>query len=62
MHCLNLQTIKSLLEETLDAIPDAVLDSPITEAPIGFLDVFSAAKKVLPPPYSATEEELFSYA
>ncbi|KAG6406275.1 hypothetical protein SASPL_133875 [Salvia splendens] len=55
-------TIKSLLEETLDAIPDAVLDSPITEAPIGFPDVFSTAKKVLPPPYSVTEEEVFSYA
>lgn len=53
-----MQTIKLLLEETLDAIPDWVLDSPITEAPISFPDVFAAAKTVLPPPYSVREEEL----
>ncbi|XP_070011989.1 uncharacterized protein [Nicotiana sylvestris] len=54
-HCT---TIKSLFEETLVAIPDWVLDSPITEVPSGSTDKFSKAKSLLPPPYTVNEEEL----
>ncbi|KAL0397578.1 UNVERIFIED_CONTAM: tRNA-dihydrouridine(20/20a) synthase [Sesamum calycinum] len=55
LHCT---TIKSFFEETLVAIPDSVLDSPITAAPIGFTDVFADAKRLLPPPHTVREEEL----
>ncbi|KAL0379875.1 UNVERIFIED_CONTAM: tRNA-dihydrouridine(20/20a) synthase [Sesamum angustifolium] len=55
LHCT---TIKSFFEETLVAIPDSVLDSPITSAPIGFTDVFADAKRLLPPPHTVREEEL----
>ncbi|KAL0425627.1 UNVERIFIED_CONTAM: tRNA-dihydrouridine(20/20a) synthase [Sesamum radiatum] len=66
LHCtqslhvflVHLQTIKSFFEETLVAIPDSVLDSPITAAPIGFTDVFADAKRLLPPPHTVREEEL----
>lgn len=58
LYYLRLQTVKSFFEETLGAIPDSVLDSPITSVPIGFSDVFAAAKNVLPPPYTVREEEL----
>ncbi|CAK9140390.1 unnamed protein product [Ilex paraguariensis] len=51
-------TIKSFLEETLLAIPDSVLDSPITEASSGWVDTFANSKVLLPPPYTATEEEV----
>ncbi|KAL8500816.1 hypothetical protein ACS0TY_020411 [Phlomoides rotata] len=51
-------TVKSFFEETLVAIPDSVLDSPLTAAPIGFSDVFADAKTILPPPYAVREEEL----
>ncbi|GFP92097.1 tRNA-dihydrouridine synthase a [Phtheirospermum japonicum] len=44
--------------QTLAAIPDSVLDSPITQAPIGFPDVFADAKSLLPPPCMVREEEL----
>ncbi|XP_019258345.1 PREDICTED: uncharacterized protein LOC109236611 isoform X2 [Nicotiana attenuata] len=54
-HCT---TIKSLFEETLVAIPDWVLDSPITEVPSGSTDKFIKAKSLLPPPYTVSEEEL----
>ncbi|PIN14087.1 tRNA-dihydrouridine synthase [Handroanthus impetiginosus] len=55
---LNCKTIKSLFEETLVAIPDSVLDSPITAAPISFSDIFADAKNILPPPYTVQEKEL----
>lgn len=52
-----LQTVGSLLEESLRAIPDSVLDSPITETPgSGEEDVFANVHKALPPPYEAGEE------
>lgn len=51
-------TVKSFFEETLGAIPDSVLDAPISSVAIGFPDVFAAAKNVLPPPYTVREEEL----
>ncbi|KAL8062005.1 hypothetical protein ABFX02_02G119200 [Erythranthe guttata] len=57
-----LTTIKSFLEETLGSIPDSVLDAPISEAAIGFPDVFADAKRLLPPPYVAEREEELLYA
>ncbi|KAK4414467.1 tRNA-dihydrouridine(20/20a) synthase [Sesamum alatum] len=59
LHCT---TVKSFFEETLVAIPDSVLDSPITAAPIGFTDVFSDAKRLLPPPPNTVREEELLYA
>ncbi|KAK6162992.1 hypothetical protein DH2020_002833 [Rehmannia glutinosa] len=56
MEC-TLQTIKSFFEKTLGVIPDSVMDSPITQAPIVFSDVFADAKNLLPPPYTVREEE-----
>ncbi|EPS69828.1 hypothetical protein M569_04936 [Genlisea aurea] len=57
-------TIKSFFEETLVAIPDSVLDSPIVSAPIGFRNVFSDAKSrlPLPPPSTVRDEEAVLYA
>ncbi|EYU27045.1 hypothetical protein MIMGU_mgv11b014953mg [Erythranthe guttata] len=55
-------TITSFLEETLGSIPDSVLDAPISEAAIGFPDVFADAKRLLPPPYVAEREEELLYA
>ncbi|KAJ4711610.1 tRNA-dihydrouridine synthase [Melia azedarach] len=49
-------TIKSFLEETIVAIPDSVLDSPIIEAPLGRPDLFADVQELLPPPYEAKEE------
>ncbi|KAL7120533.1 hypothetical protein ACP275_02G128200 [Erythranthe tilingii] len=57
-----LTTIKSFLKETLGSIPDSVLDAPISEAAIGFPDVFADAKRLLPPPYVAEREEELLYA
>ncbi|KAL3832953.1 hypothetical protein ACJIZ3_007689 [Penstemon smallii] len=54
-HCT---TIKSFFEETLVAIPDSVLDSPISEAPVCFPEAFAKSKNLLPPPYIVREEEL----
>ncbi|XP_073142189.1 uncharacterized protein [Henckelia pumila] len=48
----NCTTIKSFLEETLVAIPDDVLDSPLTEAPLVFSEAFAKSKSLLPPPYT----------
>ncbi|CAI0393855.1 unnamed protein product [Linum tenue] len=52
------QTVKSFFEEALVAIPDRVLDSTITEAPIGREDLFANVEGILPPPYETREEEL----
>ncbi|CAA0808905.1 FMN-linked oxidoreductases superfamily protein [Striga hermonthica] len=61
---MSCKTIKAFFEETLVAIPDSVLDAPITQAPISFPDVFADAKRVLPSPYYRvkTEEEELLYA
>ncbi|KAF3524773.1 hypothetical protein F2Q69_00051387 [Brassica cretica] len=51
------KTVGSLLEESLKAIPDSVLDSPISESPeSGEDDVFADVHNVLPPPYKAVEQ------
>ncbi|XP_050210036.1 uncharacterized protein LOC126660521 isoform X2 [Mercurialis annua] len=54
----NCTTIKSFFEETLVAIPDAVLDSPMSEAPSGRQDLFANVRGLLPPPYETTEQEV----
>lgn len=55
-------TVKSFLEETVVAIPDSVLDSPIEEAPPGREDLFAGVHDLLPPPYKAREREvLYAY-
>lgn len=51
------RSVGSLLEESLRAIPDCVLDSPISGSPeSGDEDVFADVHNVLPPPYEAGEE------
>ncbi|CAK9167673.1 unnamed protein product [Ilex paraguariensis] len=54
----NSTTVKSFLEETLVAIPDSVLDSPVTDAPSGCTEMFANSKDLLPPPYPAREQEV----
>ncbi|GKU88624.1 hypothetical protein SLEP1_g2863 [Rubroshorea leprosula] len=50
-------TMKSFFEETLVAIPDSVLDSPVGEIPSGREDLFAGVHSLLPPPYDASEQE-----
>ncbi|XP_057456968.1 uncharacterized protein LOC130747925 isoform X2 [Lotus japonicus] len=52
-HCT---TIKSFFEETLVAIPDSVLDSPVVEPTPGRRDLFANMDSLLPPPYTTREE------
>lgn len=44
-----LQTVKSFLEETLDAIPDAVLDKPLTREQSVEERYFADVDSLLPP-------------
>ena len=55
---LLLQTMKSFFEETLVAIPDSVLDSPIAGVSSGREDIFANVQDLLPPPYDGREQEL----
>ncbi|TKY49606.1 tRNA-dihydrouridine(20/20a) synthase [Spatholobus suberectus] len=50
-------TIKSFFEETLVAIPDSVLDSPVAEPQFGRGDLFANIQSLLPPPYRTREED-----
>ncbi|RDX97119.1 hypothetical protein CR513_20137 [Mucuna pruriens] len=50
-------TIKSFLEETLVAIPDSVMDSPVAEPQCGRGDLFANIHSLLPPPYRTREED-----
>ncbi|WJX49650.1 hypothetical protein P8452_36056 [Trifolium repens] len=52
----NCTTIKSFFEETLEAIPDSVLDSPVSEPPHGRTDLFDNIDSLLPAPYERREE------
>ncbi|XP_024463862.2 uncharacterized protein LOC7482287 isoform X1 [Populus trichocarpa] len=54
----NIKTVKSFFEETLAAIPDAVLDSPVAELPSGRIDLFANVRGLLPPPYETRTEEV----
>lgn len=47
-----MQTVKSFLEETLDAIPDSVLDKPITREPSSEEGYFADVDSRLPPRYT----------
>ncbi|CAK7330875.1 unnamed protein product [Dovyalis caffra] len=58
----NITTVKSFFEETLVAIPDAVLDAPVAELPSGRKDLFADLQGLLPPPYETREEEVVAYA
>ncbi|KAJ0792695.1 putative tRNA-dihydrouridine(20/20a) synthase [Helianthus annuus] len=54
-HC---KTFKSLMEETMSAIPDSVLDSPVADAySTTCIDKFADSKNLLPSPYTVEEEE-----
>ncbi|MFS7905893.1 putative tRNA-dihydrouridine synthase, aldolase-type TIM barrel, DUS-like, FMN-binding protein [Helianthus anomalus] len=54
-HC---KTFKSLMEETMSAIPDSVLDSPVADAySTTCIDKFADSKNLLPSPYTVKEEE-----
>ena len=50
---LLLQTVKSFLEETLDAIPDSVLDKPVTWEQSIEERYFADVDSLLPPRYTA---------
>ncbi|KAK7263881.1 hypothetical protein RJT34_31480 [Clitoria ternatea] len=54
----NCMTMESFFEETLVAIPDSVLDSPVAEPPPGRGDLFDNIHKLLPPPYRTIEEAI----
>ncbi|XP_061353379.1 uncharacterized protein LOC133298146 isoform X2 [Gastrolobium bilobum] len=52
----NCTTMESFFEETLVAIPDSVLDSPVAEPPPGRGHLFADIDNLLPPPYKTREE------
>ncbi|CAI8611578.1 unnamed protein product [Vicia faba] len=54
----NCTTITSFFEETLEAIPDSVLDSPVTEPSPSRTDLFANVDSLLPPPYRTSEEAI----
>lgn len=51
-------TIKSFYEETLVAIPDSILDSPLDEPPSACVNPFANVYDLLPPPYKVREQEV----
>ncbi|OEL22419.1 tRNA-dihydrouridine(20/20a) synthase [Dichanthelium oligosanthes] len=53
------KTVKSFLEETLDTIPDSVLDKPVTREPCIEERYFADVDSLLPPRYTALAN--FSY-
>lgn len=53
-----LQTVKSFFDETLVAIPDSVLDSPVGERHPGSEDPFANIHSLLPPRYEASEADV----
>ncbi|XP_066348903.1 uncharacterized protein [Miscanthus floridulus] len=48
-HC---KTVKTFLEETLDAIPDSVLDKPVNREPSSDEGYFANVDSLLPPKYT----------
>lgn len=51
--------MKAFLEETMDAIPDNILDSSITNMPPDFEnDTFLESQKFLPPVYVPEEQKM----
>lgn len=57
-HC---KTLQSLLEETLDAIPDCVLDAPIVKEPPGEEGYFADVDSLLPPRYTTLTNGSYAY-
>lgn len=53
-----LQTLKSFFEETLHAVPDFVLDAPISGPQSTSQNPFVGIRDILPPPYDSKEQEL----
>nr|GEV03557.1 tRNA-dihydrouridine(20/20a) synthase-like isoform X1 [Tanacetum cinerariifolium] len=53
-HC---KTFKSLMEETISAMPDRVLDAPVDAYSTTCIDKFANSMSLLPLPYTAKEEE-----
>ncbi|KAJ4971793.1 hypothetical protein NE237_004892 [Protea cynaroides] len=54
-HC---KTVKSFLEETLEAFPDSVLDSTPERSAAASEDTFTDIHRLLPPPYKVKGQEL----
>ncbi|CAL9184976.1 unnamed protein product [Musa hybrid cultivar] len=54
------KTIKSFLEETLDAIPDNVLDSTLLKNPSIGEGGFAGINSLPPPPYRSCEKQALS--
>ncbi|XP_050283857.1 uncharacterized protein LOC126723899 isoform X1 [Quercus robur] len=54
----NCKSIKSFFEETLVAIPDSVMDSPVAEPLSGRDDLFENIDSLLPTPYKLREQEV----
>ncbi|KAK9157831.1 hypothetical protein Scep_004405 [Stephania cephalantha] len=54
-HC---KTVKAFLDETLDVIPDSVLDSIPKETPSCCEHAFADLDSLLPSPYISRREEL----
>uniref|UniRef100_A0A7N2LDA8 Uncharacterized protein n=1 Tax=Quercus lobata TaxID=97700 RepID=A0A7N2LDA8_QUELO len=52
------RSIKSFFEETLVAIPDSVMDSPVAEPLSGRDDLFENIDSLLPTPYKLREQEV----
>ncbi|XP_058072798.1 uncharacterized protein LOC131221526 [Magnolia sinica] len=57
-HCT---TVKSFLEETLDAIPDTVLDSTLAKSQSTGEDAFADVHDLMPAPYMSREQEVYSW-
>ncbi|CAK8575365.1 unnamed protein product [Lathyrus sativus] len=54
----NCTTMKSFFEETLEAIPGSVLDSPVSEPSPGRTNLFANVDSLLPPSYKTIEEAI----
>ncbi|KAK4786298.1 hypothetical protein SAY86_002987 [Trapa natans] len=54
----NCTKLESFFKETLDAIPDFILDSQISERLSGSENPFAGMQDILPPPYDLKEQEV----
>ncbi|KAL8161757.1 hypothetical protein V2J09_013246 [Rumex salicifolius] len=55
-------TVESFFEETLNAIPDSVLDSPFSKMPPSREDHFASVDNLIPHPYEAPHKPQLLYA
>jgi tRNA-dihydrouridine synthase A len=51
LHFIDVQTLAQFLEETLDAIPDSVLDAPISRETSMEEAYFAHVNSLMPPRY-----------